>query len=485
MEAHELAEKFRNNTKTEASYQEIVEWCGKNASSLDLSNQDQQYLYEMSTRYLMKIKIGQWNEADANLIINYLARTLANDYGIEKDLVITVLQDPEYREKFKDNSNAMCSRRDDGKSEVVYSSRVVDNLRSKDTLRFIRGLQTVFHEVVHAKQYNELYAPENDGEQLKYDGNTYKMALEAMTRNYYPKFYKENYMNMNREYEAEYLGLQKAMEVLQRYYKQELFKDLGKEEFDEILKEMITLDGMGTYEKTGELKLGEGTYKAPIMLDVATEQYIKENPEAINKVPVLKFAYNPDGSKKNIIQLIQDRAALIRDNPEIDLQRVDDLYKTIANYKAITNAEMLELYGYITDEAIEDEFAYDLLQYRLERTDWTQEKISEFMEETRQDVAKIRQERGELELRQEQEESIKDEVGDELRPQTETEKQEEQQVETMWQNHFQSWDRNALELPNCAKRKEDAVRVMQDVERQKTQQEKQQEQQEQDDGTNR
>lgn len=40
MESHELAEKFRNNAKTEASYQEIVEWCGKNASKLDLSNKD-------------------------------------------------------------------------------------------------------------------------------------------------------------------------------------------------------------------------------------------------------------------------------------------------------------------------------------------------------------------------------------------------------------------------------------------------------------
>ena len=80
MEAHELAEKFRNNTKTEASYQEIVEWCGKNASKLDLLNKDQQYLFEMSTRYLMKIKIGHWNETDANLIINYFAKTFANEY---------------------------------------------------------------------------------------------------------------------------------------------------------------------------------------------------------------------------------------------------------------------------------------------------------------------------------------------------------------------------------------------------------------------
>lgn len=103
MEAHELVEKFKNNTKTEASYQEIVEWCSENASKLDLSNKEQQYLFEMSTRYLMKIKIGHWNEADANLIINYFAKTYANSQGIETDTVVRILQDPEYREKFKDN----------------------------------------------------------------------------------------------------------------------------------------------------------------------------------------------------------------------------------------------------------------------------------------------------------------------------------------------------------------------------------------------
>ena len=55
----------------------------------------------------------------------------------------------------------------------------------------------------------------------------------------------------------------------------------------------------------------------------------------------------------------------------------------------------------------------------------------------------------------------------------------------MWQNKFQSWDRVSVNLPNSAKRKEEAVKVIQDIERQKAQQEKQQEQEEQDDITNR
>ena len=76
-----------------------------------------------------------------------------------------------------------------------------------------------------------------------------------------------------------------------------------------------------------------------------------------------------------------------------------------------------------------------------------------------------------------QEESIKDEIGDEFKPKTEQQKQEERQVESMWQNRFQSWDRNTVNLPNSAKRKEEAVRVMQDIERERREQDREQQMQ--------
>lgn len=426
MEAHELVEKFKNNTKTEASYQEVVKYCGENAERLDLSNKDQQYLFEMATRYLMKIKIGHWNQTDASVIINYCAKTCANNYGLDGDVIIKILDTPEYREKFRDNSNATCISHGDGKSEVVYSSRVVDYLTSQDTLKFIRGLQTVFHEVVHSKQYSEIYSTDKDD--IKYDGNSYKIALETIMRIVHPKFYKENYPNLIMEYQAEYFGLEQAMKMMKTYYKPDLFKG---QDMDEFLNSMLMIDGKVSYENIGEVSFDQRNIKASALITYAADQYIQAMPEIINKIPVLTFAYNPDGNKKNIIQLIQDRAMLIRDNPEIDLQRVDDLYKTIANYKSITKDEMLELYGYITDEAVEDEFAYDLLQYRLEKTNWSQEKISEFMEQTRQNVAKIKQERGE-------EENIKDEVGDEFRPKTQEQRQSERDATARWMNSMQA-----------------------------------------------
>lgn len=335
---------------------------------------------------------------------------------------------------------------------MVYSSRVVDNLTSLDTLRFIRGLQTVFHEVEHSRQYSEIYSTDKDN--MQYDGNSYKIALEAIMRKVHPKFYKENYRNLIMEYQAEYVGLEQAIKMMQTYYKPDLFKGQDIEEF---LNEMLMIDGKESYENLGEVSFDQRNINASALISFAADQYIQMSPEIISRIPVLKFAYNPDGSKKNIIQLIQDRSTLISGNPEMNLETIDDLYKTIANYKSIKKDEMLGLYSYITDEAIEDEFAYDLLQYRLERTDWSQEKISEFMEQTRQHVAKIRQEIGELELKQEQEESIKDKVGDEFIPKTQEQRQSEHDATARWMNSMQACEQKAEQMPDDAKNRKEAT----------------------------
>lgn len=480
MEAHELAEKFRNNTKTEASYQDVVKWCGENAKDLDLTDKDQQYLYEMATRYLMKIKIGHWDKNDANVIINYFAKVYTNNCGIDNDVVVKILDDPEYREKFNDNSNATCVSYGNGKSEVVYSSRVVDNLTSQDTLKFIRGLQTVFHEVVHSKQYSEIYRPDNGDNQ--YNGNSYKIALETIMRKVHPKFYKENYTNLIMEYQAEYFGLEQAMKMMETYYKPNLFQGQDIEEF---LNEMIKIDGKASYENIGKVSFDQMNINASALITFTADKYIEARPEIIKQIPVLKFAYNSNGSKKDIMQIIQDRANFISNNNEMDLQNIDDLYRTIANYRNFDKNELLLIHEYIEKTGTNDEFVFELMQFRLEKTNWSAERISQFVQEEHAIATKIRQERKEEEIKHEEPESIKDEVGDELKPKTESQKKEEQQVEAMWQNKFQSWDRDSVNLPNSAKRKEDAVKVIQDIERQKAQQEKQQEQEEQDDITNR
>ena len=129
---------------------------------------------------------------------------------------------------------------------------------------------------------------------------------------------------------------------------------------------------------------------------------------------------------------------------------------------------MEALKGYIERTGTDDEFVFKLLKYRVEnRTKATPEARKQYMEQIYAIAAKTRCERQEQEIKHEKTNSIKDEVGDEFKPKTEQQEQEEQRVEAMWQNRFQSWDRNAINLPNGAKRKEEAVKVIQDIEREK------------------
>ena len=170
--------------------------------------------------------------------------------------------------------------------------------------------------------------------------------------------------------------------------------------------------------------------------------------------------------------------------------KINELYEAIANHRNVligglkgTKDEIEFLHDYIMKTGSDDEFLYNLLRYRLEnKTNMKPKEITEFMEREYSDATKIRLERQEKEIKHEESESIKDEIGDELKNKTESQNSEEQQAETMWQNRFKSWDRDAVKLPNSAKRKEEAIKVIKNIEEQKRQQKKQKEQ---DDSTNR
>jgi hypothetical protein len=219
-----------------------------------------------------------------------------------------------------------------------------------------------------------------------------------------------------------------------------------------------------------------------LQIDALSSMYIEKHPEIIEKFSILQVGYNLDGTKKTLSQLIPERDDMLINSDEAP-DEINELYETIANHRNVANGglkgtkdELFALNDYITRTGTDDEFIFGLIKYRLEKkTEMTPEQISDFMEREHAIAAKTRQER--QEIKNEKSESIKDEVGDELKPKTESRQQEEEQkTKTMWQNRFQSWDRNSVNLPNSAKRKEEAVKVVQDIERKKTQQEKHQEQ---------
>lgn len=84
----------------------------------------------------------------------------------------------------------------------------------------------------------------------------------------------------------------------------------------------------------------------------------------------------------------------------------------------------------------------------------------------------------------ETEESIKDKVGEEAKPKTQGQRQDEKQAETIWMNRLQANNDNVAKMQDGAKKQKDVVKLIQDLDREHNQ-DRHQEIQEQNEGQGR
>ncbi len=479
MDAHELAEKVRNSTKTRELYEEVVEWCSENKDKLDMSNKDYRFLFDIGTRYLLKIKIGNWNKEEASVAVHYLAKKAAKQIGIDENVTVKILEETEYREIHGDDSRAICINNGDDTFNISYSPKVVENLLSKDSKQFLRGLQTTFHEVVHAMQNSLIQRADIKVNSLPKSKIIYLMALETIARKQSSKFYDDNYAHLLKENNAEKLGLRMAMETIKGYCRPNIYalydqKDIAKrlEDYDKNFYE-------------SKMTMGGKEFDPLLQIDSLSAAYIERHPDIIERFPVLQVGYNLDGTKKGIKQLLFDREERLSTGE--NLEQVNGIYEAIANHSNLMmgglkgpGEEYNAIKEYIRETGTDDEFVFGLIRYKLEEAKIAPEKIERIIQRQHMIAAQIRKERAEQEqgIVHEEDESIKDEVGDEDKPKTTGEKAEEQAQETEWQNRFQAWDRDSLELPNSAKRKEEAVESIQEAKRQRDLRDKQVQEQE-------
>lgn len=82
------------------------------------------------------------------------------------------------------------------------------------------------------------------------------------------------------------------------------------------------------------------------------------------------------------------------------------------------------------------------------------------------------------ERKQEQEQSIKDEVGDESKPKTQEQQQNEQEAEAKWMNSFQACDQEVTKMQDGAKKKQEVVKLIQNLEQERKQEQNKQIQEE-------
>ena len=465
MEAHELAEKFRNTKQSKESFEEIIAWCSENADRMNLSDPDQDFLYRMSTKYIMSSqKVSHLDKKDATVLIHYLSKTFAKRLGIDEQITVKILED----------GKANCLETSEGISEIEYTSEVIDNLTSNNTEKLLRGLQTIFHEVVHAKQNKVISQSLETSSPTK---NTWVMALEKVARKANSKFYNANYTHLFRENQAEKLGLQEALRSIRQYNPQ-----LHKLYNPELMKGRI--DNYDRNFTDAKMMMDGKKFDPLLQEDTLCSLYIMEHPDFLEKYPVLQLGFNLDGSKKDITQLLNDRNAMLKSGRT--QEEVDKLYETIINRRNATignlkgtNAELQMLDDYIKETGTDDDFVFSLIQYRLEnKTKLTQEQISNVMKQKYALAAKVRTQKGEQEFPPEEQESIRDEVGDEDKPKTQTQQQDEQQAEAIWMHRLQTNNDNVAKMQDGAKKQQDVVKLIQDLDREHRQDRNQQIQEE-------
>ncbi len=182
------------------------------------------------------------------------------------------------------------------KDDMGYSDNGIIGLNKRISIvnphtLYTSTLETIFHEVFH-----ELQRKEKDTNKYTL-GNTIEKVLKEHDRRYYG----DNYKTILYEVDAKY----NSYLILLNY-----LRDLVPENYEEYYQEYIEkIDNeIGNYEKNviGNYNLNKNRYNTGnkiLSRDAALEMIVKEDPQVLEKNPILKYIFNDDGTRKNINEL--------------------------------------------------------------------------------------------------------------------------------------------------------------------------------------
>lgn len=442
METKELCEKVKNG---KASYEELYKWCNENKEKMNLNDYDEWRLYTTLVDWSMKARVENLNKDEIDIYIRYFANKTAKELQLDNKVVVEVLEREQFREKYGEDSYGMCSPNDDDTYNVSYNiSKLYEHLMSEDKnkykFKFLFVMQTIFHEMQHVTQNVVIL---QDSKEF-YKKSVYIMAMETITRKISPKFYKENYNNLLKENNANKVGLQKALRTIQSINPElyVLYNQKG------IKKQMNVYDE-NFYD--GEFEIFQTKGDTIKSLDAWTDFYVTDHPEILQRYPILKIKYNEDGKQKDILQMLRERERLVQSCKK---NEIDDLYEVAMNRKFFekedgcgTEDELLYLDKYIEETGTEDEFIYDLVRYRLNRGELTEEQIETFISAQKEKASEIRKIKNEEQQEKNTECLIREEyVGD------------EQEREQKWINIMQIYYSKSTQIEGYSSKQSEVIK---------------------------
>ena len=337
-----------------------LEWCLNNYENICISDKKESAKYREVVKYLLNIKGKNkvWTEEEVKMMIMFFSKDFAHKFEIDEKIKFEIIEQGE-----KESPLGVCAPQKDGTYEIRYSSRIIDMFIKKRDFP-IESLHVIFHEIIHAIQNEVVNKVLQNETNKRYNLEIYMVTLENLIRKIDKNFYNENYNKLYKENTANKLGLYYAVLYLKKYIPKMYIK-YDKEKINRAFKK-FDKNYYEMYIKC--FSLTENYFE---VMDVLVKSAIIKNKRILDKYPVLKLGYNEDGANKNIIELIEQRKILLKNQSP---DEIDELFEVLANKKNygenhddVLKMEVSLLLKYIEETNTQDKFIYNLLKYRIKK----------------------------------------------------------------------------------------------------------------------
>lgn len=221
-------------------------------------------------------------------------------------------------------------------------------LYSRDELTsiFLSQLDTVFHELNHFEQILKM----KSDKYVSY--NNYRMAQEEITTS--DTIYEDNYWNMLLEMESRLAGKRRVEELIKSLGDNYEFKDLLEQNMERTDKEGYIEN---VHEVTPKLIHEEGFQEGEAARNQLLHERIAGRPQYLKEYPILRYRYNEDGSRKKILDIVNDLSEYANDGEKIKIlietlteaveeATVDELKEVEATYPGAASY----IYEFLYDE---------------------------------------------------------------------------------------------------------------------------------------
>lgn len=221
-------------------------------------------------------------------------------------------------------------------------------LYSRDELTsiFLSQLDTVFHELNHFEQVLKM----KSDKYVSY--NNYRMAQEEITTS--DTIYEDNYWNMLLEMESRLVGKRRVGELIKSLGDNYPFKDLLEKNMERTDKEGYIEN---VHEVAPKLLHEEGFQESEAVRNQLLHERIAKCPQYLKEYPILKYRYNEDGSRKKILDIVNDLSEYANDGEKIKIlietlteaveeATIDELKEVEATYSGSAS----RIYEFLYDE---------------------------------------------------------------------------------------------------------------------------------------